>query len=209
MNSFSQILKQAIQYNLLGIHTALPGQIESYDYSQQKADVKPLIKRNYKDGEVTALPVITSVPVIWPRAGNASLTFPLNKGDGVLLVFSERSMDTWLSIGSDAVPGDPRKFDLSDAIAIPGLYPFCTSGLAENNADVLLRHGEAKFKLDSSAKIAIGNDSQELLDLLDQLLTALIQTTVPTALGPQHLSKVTDGTIGQIQSDLDEIKGIL
>jgi hypothetical protein len=153
--SLATAVKMAIQSYMTGIHTALPAQIEKYDYATQKADVKPLIKKKYKDGTISEMPVITNVPVIWPRSASASLTFPLNRGDGVLLVFSERSIDTWLSKGGQSEPGDPRKFDLSDAVAIPGLYPFTQGGYAENNTDALLIYKSSKIRIKGSGEIEI------------------------------------------------------
>ena len=205
---FPEILKSAFDSYIAGsIHTALPGQVETYDYQLQKASVKPLLKKHYLDGEELSLPVIVNVPVIFPRSGGASLTFPVNKGDYVLIIFIERALENWLSLGGEVAPGDRRKFDLSDAIAIPGLYPFTDVGPAENNADVLLKFNAAKFRIDSTGKFALGNASAELLDLLDQLLAALISSVTATAIGPQQLSVSIDGTLSQIQSKLDQIKG--
>jgi len=202
-------MKQAYNSFMQDVHTCLPGRIETYNSAKQKANVKPLIKKIFSDGTVQELPVIPNVPVIWPRSKDAILHFPLNKGDGVLLVFSERSLDTWLSKGGDAEPGKPRKFDLSDAIAIPGLYSFVDASPVQDNNSVYLQFKNAKLKLDSSNKVALGNSGQELLDLLDQLLDALIASTTATALGPQPLSKVLDGTVLGIKTDLATIKGSL
>jgi len=207
--SIATAVKNAINFNLNGLNTCLPGRIEKYDYTKQKAEVKPLIKKQYKDGTTEALPVIVNVPVVWPRGGGGSLTFPLNSGDGVLLVFSQRSLDTWLSKGGDSAPGDPRKFDLSDAIAIPGLFPFSESGDAEDNTNCLLTFSGGKLKIDNTGKVALGNASQELLDLFDQLIDALIVSVTATALGPQLLSKSIDTTFAQIKAKLLLIKGSL
>ena len=56
----------------------------------------------------------------WPGGGGMLTTWPLRPGDGVLLVFAQRSLEGWLS-GNDAAPDDPRRFDLSDCVAVPGL----------------------------------------------------------------------------------------
>ena len=66
---------------------------------------------------------------------------------------------------------------------------------------------ETKFNL--AGKIAIGTPQAELLDLIDQTLTALLSSVVPTSIGPQQLSKVTDGTVLSIQQKLATIKGTL
>jgi hypothetical protein len=171
------VLRQAQAQALAGLHTALPGQIEAYDYTTQRARVKPLIQRADADGTLESFPVIVDVPVVWPRSGGASLTFPVAAGDTVLLIFSERSLDWWLSVGGDSPPGDPRRFDLSDAIAIPGLYPFSEASQDPNGQDVRLQMGGAAVVINPGGKIALGTMTAELLDLIDQALAALVTAT--------------------------------
>lgn len=64
---------------------------------------------------------------------------------------------------------------------------------------------ETKLKL--AGTVAIGTSSVELLDLISQTLDALIQSVTPTAIGPQPLSRVLDGTVLTIKTKLDSIKG--
>lgn len=112
-----------------GVHTCMPGAIDTWDPVTQKADVKPLIKRRiqHEDGTelLEELPIIPGVPVQFPRSAEFFLSFPLHKGDFVMLHFAERSIDKWLSgTGADTDPDDFRRHDLTDAIAVPGVAPF-------------------------------------------------------------------------------------
>lgn len=145
--SLPEVMKVGVDRALSEIHTCLPGRIESYDHTKQRAQVKPLIKKKYRDGQVAALPVIPDVPVVFPRAKDFSFTFPLEPGDFVMLHFSERSLELFLTKGGDQEPGDTRKFDLTDAIAVPGLYPFSEESLSENNEDVLTVFKENKIRI--------------------------------------------------------------
>ncbi len=134
-----------VDSRIAGIHTALPGKVMEYEYETQKARIQPLVKKRYRDGRVESLPVVDSVPVIWPRTtgvDNAaiSFTFPVRKDDLCLLVFAERALENWLMAGGEQDPGDPRKHDLTDAVAIMGLSPFSLDSRAENNDDVLLTY---------------------------------------------------------------------
>ena len=126
--TFASVIRGHVSKLSKEIHTALPGRVESYDASTQKADVKPLIKSEDIDEEGNAvyypIPVITDVPVVFPGGGGFRVTFPLTKGSTVLLVFSEASLDTWLSKGGDVEPGVDSRHELTDAIAIPGLNTF-------------------------------------------------------------------------------------
>ena len=125
----AEVIREAFENRLSDLHTAMPGTIVKYDARTQEASVQPLLKRAYvnEDGSegLDELPIIQGVQVAFPRAGKYFMTFPLAKGDPVLLVFSERSLDEW-SASSGKVTLDPidlRMHDLSDAIAIPGCYP--------------------------------------------------------------------------------------
>jgi len=126
----AEVIKAAVADGLEGVYVALPGKVEKYDAATQKADVKPLLKRNVvaRDGSETveALPVIPDVPICFPRGGGFFLSFPLQKGDNVLLIFCDRSIDNYAySTGAvDVDPVDLRSHDLTDAVAFPGFYPF-------------------------------------------------------------------------------------
>lgn len=153
-------LSVAIDTYMTTVHTAIPAEVDKYDHQKQIADVKPVLKRRFEDGTELELPVIPNVPVAWPGSVDGSLTFPLNRGDTVLLVFSERSMDEWLAQGGVVSPSDGRKFDLKDAVAIPRLPEFMTGGLADNNTDMQLRFGDTvlRIKPDGELKIEGGNE---------------------------------------------------
>jgi hypothetical protein len=131
--TYPEVLEAAVTQGLLDTHTMLPGKIEKYDPVKQKADVKPLIKRTVilqDSTELTAesLPVIPDVPVIFPQGSGFFLSVPLQKGDYVMLLFCERSIDQYISgQGIDTDPIDTRIHDLSDAVALPGFVPYARS----------------------------------------------------------------------------------
>lgn len=149
-DTLTDALKQAIWNVLVGIHTALPAEVSKYDPSGPSVEVKPFIKKLYKNDEVVDLPVIVSVPVLFPRTEKFKFTFPIEKGDSVLLVFVERSMETWLSRGESVAPQDPRKFDLSDAVAIPGLWAFGKGLSVGDRSQVELEFDKVKISTDGN-----------------------------------------------------------
>lgn len=208
-NTLVSFTKAMISNALFEVHTCLPGKIEKYDESEHKADVKPMIQRVLANGDALEMPVVANVPVVFPRTKKFIMHYPIKKDDGVLLVFSERSLDNYLSTGKDDPIDDGKKFDLTDAIAIPGFFSFNETTLAENNDDFVINFNDAKFVIDKTGKFAFGKGSNELLDLFDQVLDALQISVVPTAIGPQQLSEVTAGTILTIKSNLAQIKGSL
>lgn len=157
--SISAALHAMVAGILSGIHTCMPAVVESYEYAKQRASVKPVLTRAYKDGTLATFPVITNVPVLFPRAGTASLTFPVAKGDTVLCLFSERSLDLYLANGDTSEINAERQFDLSDAIAIPGIFPFTGSSYAHNNTDVELNYGSQRITLKQNGDIELGSSA--------------------------------------------------
>lgn len=170
--TLSEAISNTIAVLLSQIYTALPGRFESY--KKEKASVKPLIKKTYIDGSIVSLPVITNVPVMFPRTQTAGITFPISKGDGCLLIFSGRSLENWLSSGKDSEPGDNRKYDLTDVIAIPGLFSFAQKNIASNNQDLEVQNSSNKITIKKNGDIEIGGSG------LKKLITELFQTTYNT-----------------------------
>ncbi len=159
--SLSEPLLRAIERAMIEMRVSLPARVEKYDETKQRADVKPLLNRRYADGEEAELPVIAGVPVVWPRAGGAAMTMPVAKGDGVLLVFADRSIDRWLANGGQVTPDDPRTHDLSDAVAIPGLAPFADLGKAGPTPDssaVVIWHGSTQMRLYDNGSVEVDGD---------------------------------------------------
>jgi hypothetical protein len=191
-----------IEDRLRRVKVALPGEIDSYNATTGKAAVKPLLQERYADGEVVTLPVIPNVPLVFPRTAAASITLPVARGDGCLLLFCDRSIDRWLSVGGTVEPDDVRMHSLSDAVAIPGLVPFSTGGTGFT--DLVIQRGSAQFKIESGDKIAFGTSSAELLDLLDQVIDAIIAST---CVNGAPLTEVTAGTFATIKGILATIKG--
>lgn len=208
MTSPSDIMKQVVNYSLTNIHTCLPGEIVSYDYTKQKATVQPLLKKRYSDGTIQDLPEITCVPVVFPSGNDFSIHWPLDAGDNVLLLFSERSIDEWLSKGGEVAPLDPRKFDLSDAIAIPGLIPFAETETPHDSTSYNLKIGDARVKITPEGGYCFHGETEELISILDELISDLItfsQQLTPPAGDP--LSPTTTTTLQALRTRFQTLEG--
>jgi hypothetical protein len=207
MTTPTDIIRQAISSQLCSVHTCLPAEIVTYDYTVQKATVQPLLRKRYRDGTVQALPEITNVPVIFPRSSSFSMHYPLNQGDNVMILFSERSIDQWLTSGGEITPLDSRKFDLSDAIAIPGLYPFSSPSPAEDNTSYTIEIGSAKFKMDPTGTFCMHGVADELLDLISQIVGQLIVFNGANGGGPVVLNPAYLVTLNALQAKINVMKG--
>lgn len=123
-------LKTALSGWQRGIWTALPGIIIDFNPADCTATVQPainavILKQDPKTGAQTqantTLPVLPKVPVVFPGGGGFGLTFPIAKGDEVLVVFASRCIDAWWQSGGTQGQIEQRAHDLSDGIAIAGL----------------------------------------------------------------------------------------
>ncbi|OAJ35358.1 Gp138 family membrane-puncturing spike protein [Piscirickettsia salmonis] len=124
-NTLEQVLHAALESRLCDVHTSIPGRIASYDAKTQKANIQPVIKKKLRDGRSFSMPVITDIPVMFPSAGGGLLSFPAKQGDTGLLFFCERSIDQWMTGNNDeAEPLGNHKHNYTDAVFIPGLYPY-------------------------------------------------------------------------------------
>ncbi len=211
--SLAEVIRGAIQAQMFELNTAMPGIVQSYNASTNTASVQPAFKRTYAEPndtpafgtpeeELVDLPIINNVPVCFPRAGQAAITFPLKPQDTVLLIFAQRSIDKWKNLGGNIAPDDPRTHALSDAIAIPGVYPSSNPVLVDPD-NLVIRHVLAKITVKKDAlelaagaglitvnkagKVTVGNGVVDLLALLDQTLDAIKLLTVPTAVGPSGI----------------------
>jgi hypothetical protein len=201
-NVLSDILKQVNKYFLNQIHFALPGIIIKFDAETKLAQVQPSIKKRYIDGTIQEMPNIIHVPVIFSQSKKFSDTFPLENGDGVLLIFSERALEQWLDNGHNSEPGVSRKFDLSDAIAIPGLFAK-DADLNYDDTNVIRNFNGGIFKMQPDKKFAIGNEDAELFDIIDRLINAIKSATY----GGNPLDN--PAPFNTLQSDLSKIRGSL
>lgn len=146
--NYPELLRRAIQYYLAHVHTAQPGEIVDYDPETQLASVKPLIMFPLSNGKSLSTPVIHRVPVQFSRSRAASISFKITKGDPCTLIFCERSLDAWMEKGEEAPPSQPRRHDLTDAIAIPGLFAPGVKPVNPENLDLVIETDAASITLD-------------------------------------------------------------
>ena len=121
-----------------GVRVAMPASVESYDFKTQKADIKIDMQELYRNETSLDYPVLSGVPVIFPRCGGASITMPIVRGDTCLVMFLDRDSTSWLLGGKNLKPKSMRSHHLSDAVAIMGLSPFTSKSFARNNTDMLI-----------------------------------------------------------------------
>ena len=196
--TLTDIIRTAIEARLTDLHVMLPGEFTDYDVSTGKAKVKLSIKRKFEDGSIVELPVIANVPVQMPRTASSVIYVPIAAGDKCMVVFSERSLDAWKKFGGSQDPQDRRKHHLTDAVAIPGLYPFSDTPLikeVDKNSIVLL-NDKTKIRMKPDGKIQIKNTA---LPLGAELVKTTYDTLTDLIAEPFILNK---GLFTQLQLQL-------
>ena len=119
--SAAHTLPFVINQQLKLINTAMPGIVNAYDAAKRTVQVTPAIKRTFTDGrQPVSYPVLEDVPVLFPAFGIYRIEAPLEAGDAVLLIFSQRGLADFKASRTSSLPSDGGFFSLSDAIALPG-----------------------------------------------------------------------------------------
>lgn len=173
--TFESAVKALFDYQMRNVFTAIPAKVmQVEDAGEQRVAVKPLINNVFPDWEDSIeFPTILSVQLMFPSSSTSAITFPVNAGDTVLLVFAQSCMDVFKSgDGTTQPPSDYRRFDKRDAIAVPGLFPF---GMAVNQQskrtlthstdDVVVAHNlgteaECEIRLKPTGKVEITSPLQ-------------------------------------------------
>lgn len=180
MESLQELLSQSFQYQASRIYTSIPCVVlaVSENLNQCRVDVQPSVNTVYRgDGGmvVEEHPPILAVPVVFPASSTSAFTFPVNVGDTVLCVFSQRGIDNFKQgDGSPTRPTDYRKFDKRDAIAIPGLFAFSKSvndpakrTFSHSTSDAVVAHNigtgnEVEIRLKASGDMVINTNNKNV-----------------------------------------------
>lgn len=149
-------INSAIKAALVDVHTSMPGQIVSFDPASQTASVQ-LAMRRVTTPETGAkeltLPLITKVPVVFPKGGGFSMRFPVQAGDECLVVFTERELTQWKNFGGVQTPKDYRRHHLTDGVCILGLSSAKNALQNFSNTDCELSN------TDGTVKVSMSNDT--------------------------------------------------
>jgi hypothetical protein len=70
------------------------------------------------------VPPISNVPVQFPGTKKFSFKYPLSKGDAGILLFSEEGIGAYLKSKVVVTADSLARFAMTDAIFIPGVWPF-------------------------------------------------------------------------------------
>lgn len=170
---FEETLEKVKTNSVASARSALPGIIQSFDpdtvtcvvmlcaKSGSPAPVEDRSKRTSMD-----FPLLVDLPVVFPRGGGCTLTFPVKAGDECLVIFSDRSIDFWWQNGGVQEPADWRSHDLSDAFVIPGpqSQPTKISGISSTGAQLRTDDGTAYIEVGTGGDITATTTGQATIN---------------------------------------------
>lgn len=122
----------------------------------------------YRDpGTVDARPlgfdqVVENVPVVFPGSGGVRVRFPITRGDSIMLLFADISIEEWLTTGRIETPTDPRTHDVTDAVAVPGLLP-ASQG---DKPPTIEFTGDGTIDVGGTSPLATKQDVQDVVDAI-------------------------------------------
>ncbi|GJJ99445.1 Gp138 family membrane-puncturing spike protein [Enterobacter cloacae complex sp. 2024EL-00215] len=199
-----QDVAQLVQDNAkAAVTNALPGVIRSFDPKTVTCDVDIAITaRMTKAGtmdedfqyESVRYPILNDLPVVFPRGGGVTLTFPIKEGDECLIVFSSRSIDFWWQNGGVQERADGRVLDLSDAFVIPGPQSQAQkiSGISTSAAQLRTDDGTAFVEVAAGGAITI-TSSQITINGPVQVNGSITSTGDQTANGISQVNHTHGG----------------
>lgn len=210
LGSKEQANAQLAQAIMSAMRVSMPGIIQSFDPDAVTAVVQPVIKGVEQDesgADVSLnIPLLVDVPVIFPRGGGCTLTFPVKEGDECLVIFADRCIDFWWQSGGIQEPVDGRMHDLSDAFAIVGPQSQAKkiSGISTSAVELRSDDGAAKLSLNPASGAingtAPGGFNLNGLKILSDGRLQLVDGSI--------VDKHTHGGVEHGGSDTDPLGGV-
>ncbi|GHU52652.1 hypothetical protein AGMMS49975_08900 [Clostridia bacterium] len=149
LSEFAQEVKNSAVEILNGVHTAIPGKIVKYDPAKCEAEVLPYCKIKKPNGEFLDYPQLNHVPVLFQQSCGQDFTivYPVNPGDECLILAQEQTLDIWRGAGASS--DNSLRFDLTNAIAIIGLYakPQKLAQEAQDNDALIIQKNDHRLHI--------------------------------------------------------------
>lgn len=147
--------------------STMPAVITKYDATAQKASVSILNKKILRDKSTTEYPKINGVPVMMPRTAYAGIQLPVQVGDKVLLIFTQKSIEKLLytdlsgtSIPETVDPKSTRLKDFNDCVALVGFSDYIGAHGTSESLSIFNNKGketESKIELTEEGAVNISS----------------------------------------------------
>lgn len=119
-----EALEHSIDTMLYKLRTGQPGIVIAFNSDNNTVQVQPCLQGKLRGKPASSLPPVLDVPVMFYGAGDYVITNKPKAGDVCYLVASDRSLSRWKIAGGVVDPGERRRHDLTDSVAMFGLNSF-------------------------------------------------------------------------------------
>lgn len=209
------MLRRAMRRMLANLWTAMPGYIVDFDAESCTATVQLGVQAivNNPDGGKSndEMPLLNTVPVVFPRAGGCSLTFPVKPGDECLVVFASRSCGAWKQSGGSQVQSAPgRMHSLSDGFVLLGTssQPNVISNLSTTTTQLRSDDGATFVEIDPSGQVVnVKAPGGMTIDAPTLHITAAV-TVDKTIAAQQDITSQADVKAGSISLKTHKHSGV-
>ena len=187
-NNISMEIENLVTDALQGVHTCIPGKIDSFDADKCLAVVTPTGQFKTPGDELMDYPQVNDVPVyVLQYAGQkCTIAFPIKEKDECLLFFSEQQLDRFRD-GADAKCD--LRFDLTNAIALVGLFAQA-NGVVKDACDdeaIIIDHSG---KSDGNSRVTIKKDEQ-ICEVGDDAKVTITENKIVSQLGEKSTFTIT------------------
>ncbi len=161
-NSLEGLCRLIKDITLMDMEKVIPGIVQSYDRSTNRANVKPAITGIASLGQKISKPVLVNIPVLTLQGGGIFLSFPLKAGDRGWLLACDRDISVFKQSLEESSPNSYRKHCFNDAFFIPDKINNIT--VSEDDASALVIStvdGGTKFSIKENEVKIVGNTSIE------------------------------------------------
>ncbi|EOY9168659.1 Gp138 family membrane-puncturing spike protein [Raoultella ornithinolytica] len=159
-------VNDSLEYSLKrSLRVAMPGIIQSFNPENLTCVVEISVFSAKTEGKSidrlsvdnVFYPLILDAPIVFPRGGGVTLTFPVKEGDECLVVFADRCIDFWWQSGNVQNGSRGRMHDYSDAFVIPGPQSQAKkiSGISTTAAQLRTDDGSAFIEVASNGAVTI------------------------------------------------------
>jgi hypothetical protein len=161
IGDITETLRSAFEGQLVEVWTALPAIVQSFDDKECTCSAQPSIQGLVRSSDGSSkwvnLPVLIHVPVVFPRGGPFSITFPVKKDDECLIVFSSRCIDQWWAQGGIQIQPELRLHDLHDGFAFVGPFsrPKVVPNISTTTLQIRNQDGSAYIELTQDGAVNI------------------------------------------------------
>lgn len=186
--SLTRLISNSFKYHISNLHICFPAVVVGIDdIEDNMIDIQPVLNNLKADGTDDEEPVIYSVPICNINTQTSSITIPVNIGDGVLVVSTDKDPTTYFDGSKEPhAPASPTLYSSGNCVAIVGCNPFQDSPYNANNYS---------NQFDRNSLNLIHNKNTE-----NEVTFSLTQDGKVSCIAPNGVSVKT--TVADVEADL-------